>query len=324
MIYIKKVLPFCDNPSVKTYPYIAFYLSILEGNGINVENLIIKEFSHVFFFRGKLDFVASGVFHKKFFYFKPIKFHVKKHINNLINEINKGHYVVLILNEKYINNTKVSVDFDFPHDWLVYGYDSKEKMFYCAGYFERSGLRRYETTKLSYMEVEKSLKKCSFFNNYAFSSKDTHSTWIKKAPEIEIDNQYLKNVLYKFLNPPKILFYHRPIPNLDIKAVLLLKKSIIKKISNWEKLKTKKLWAQSYRVLYENIDVLKLIGENYIDNIQINEELKNLSIKSYLLLLLVGKYNLNPQKKTLTKIVNYLDIIYLQEKKILISMIECI
>ncbi len=322
MIYIKKVLPFCDSPSVKTYPYIAFYLSILEGNGINIENLIIKEFSHVFFFRGKLDFVASGVFHKKFFHFKPIKFYVKKNINNLINEINKGHYVVLILNEKYINNTKVSVDFDFPHDWLVYGYDSKERMFYCAGYFEKSGLRRYGTTKLSYTEVEKALQKCSIFNNYAFSSKDTHSAWIKKVPEIEIDNQYLKNILYKFLNPPKISFYHRPIPNLDIKAILLLKKSINKKISNWEKLKTKKLWIQSYRVLYENIDILKLIGEIYIDNIEINKMLNELSLKSYSLLLVVGKYNLNPKKSALYKIEKYIDYIYLQEKIIISSMLD--
>ena len=317
---MKKILPFCDNPIIKTYPYIAFYLGILEGNGIDITNLIIKEFSNVFFFRGKLDFTASGFFHKKYFHFRPNRFFIKNNIENLICEINKERYVVVILNEKYINTVNV----DFPHDWLIYGYDNEEKVFYCAGYVESFGLRRYEAIKLSYAEIAEALKKCPIFNGYTFTSKDTHSTWIRKTPNIQIDSLYVKNILYRFLNPPIVSIYYRPIINLDIKAMKLLKVSLNKKIKNWDKLKNKTLWTQSYRILYENIDVLNLICKNYIDNAKINEELNELSLKSYSLLLLVGKYNLNPKKVTLCEIVKYLDIIYLQEKRIVVSMIESI
>lgn len=321
---MKKILPFCDNPIIKTYPYIAFYLGILEGNGVDVTKLLIKEFSNIFFFRGKIDFVASGFFHKKYFYCKPNRFFIKKNIENIISEINKEHYIVVILNERYINTVNSSLTVDFPHDWIIYGYDNEEKIFHCAGYVERFGLRRYESIKLSYSEIAEALKKCPIFNSFTFTSKDTHSAWIKKIPNIEIDRSYIKRILYNFLNPPIISIHYRPIINLDIKAVKLLKVSLNSKIKNWDKLKNKRLWTQSFRILYENIIVLNLICKNYINNIEINKESNELSKKSYSLLLLVEKYNFYPKKLTLIAIVRYLDMFYLQEKKIIESMIESI
>lgn len=320
---MKKILPFSDKPFIKTYPYIAFYLGILEGNGINLSHFLIKNFTHTFLFNGKLDFVTSGFFQKKHFHFKYNRFLIKTNIENIIKEIQKNHYVIVILNEKYITNPLVSVDFDFPHDWLIYGYDREEEFFYCAGYHGKNFyLRKYGTVKISFSEVQKALKKSHFINKYTFTSKDIHSTWIKSLPNTELSNSQVKKILYRKLNPPLLSIYYRPIINLDAKSLEKLIVLLKKKYCNWGKTKNKKLWIQSYRILYENIKILKLIGVLYISEPSIFEKLDNLNHKAELLLLIVGKYNLMPTKKSLMNIINLIEDIEVQEKTIIEAMIK--
>lgn len=67
------ILPYDPDPFIKTYPYLSFYLGILSGNQIEIQNLLINEFMHIFFFRGRLDFTASGYFERRRFCYQYIR-----------------------------------------------------------------------------------------------------------------------------------------------------------------------------------------------------------------------------------------------------------
>ena len=41
------ILPYDPDPFIKTYPYLSFYLGILSGNQIEIQNLLINEFMHI-------------------------------------------------------------------------------------------------------------------------------------------------------------------------------------------------------------------------------------------------------------------------------------
>lgn len=61
---MKKILPFSVNVPVKTYPNIAFYLGIIDGCGLDIKTLLFSEFTHIFYFRERIDFVSTGHFQK--------------------------------------------------------------------------------------------------------------------------------------------------------------------------------------------------------------------------------------------------------------------
>lgn len=316
-----KVLPFCDTPIIKTYPYIAFYLGVLQSRGVDISDFIIKEFSHIFFFRGKLDFSASGFFHKKYFYYKPNKYSLMKNINNIKREIDNNHYIIAILNEKHVSNDSIFLDFDYYHDWIIYGYDDIKKELYCAGYYgENLKLRRYGTKKITYGDVESALKN-SCINRYTLTTKDTHTMWLKKFPTVQMNTKCIISILEKFISPPIIAIYHRPVINLDCQAIECLICYINKLIDDWEKIENKTIWLQSFRVLYEHINVLKIIERKYVQNTKIHNELETVYADSYSLLLTVGKYNMKPDKQYLKKIEQFLRKICKKEENVIRKMI---
>ena len=66
------ILPYDPDPFIKTYPYLSFYLGILSGNQIEIQNLLINEFMHIFFFSGNprrtvCDSCIERTLHSKFY-----------------------------------------------------------------------------------------------------------------------------------------------------------------------------------------------------------------------------------------------------------------
>lgn len=311
---MKKILPFSVNVPVKTYPNIAFYLGIIDGCGLDIKTLLFSEFTHIFYFRERIDFVSTGHFQKKYLENNYKNFGIRRNIENIIKEINKGNYVIIILNEKYIDSKETPSLDNYYHDWIIYGYDSVEEYFYCAGYFGRKmRLRQYNKLKIKFSDIQQSLDK-SKLNHFWFTVNNTHTTRINHIPnEFQVN---LANEHIKYMKPPLLkVYYNRPIINLDINALIKFRKMIIRKLTNWEKLKEKRIRLQSFRIIYEHFNVLEMLSECCITNEYINDIYKQITNKAYMLFVIAIKYNSKFSLHSLNLILNLLnEIIELNEE----------
>lgn len=61
------ILPYDPDPFIKTYPYLSFYLGILSGNQIEIRNLLINEFMHIFSFAEGLILLRAVILKESVF-----------------------------------------------------------------------------------------------------------------------------------------------------------------------------------------------------------------------------------------------------------------
>lgn len=164
---MRKILPFEINPYAKSYYLHAFTLGIIQASGKDIMPWLMTDF---FNFQYTKD--ADGMFiintddawsiNKKIIYPQQIvmfsnnicedNFDILKIIKNMIN---KRAYVYGFFNECYIPNTLAYQRFNFDHDYLIYGYDDEEKMFYAAGYNKH---KEYLSYKISYTDYLNSIQ----------------------------------------------------------------------------------------------------------------------------------------------------------------------
>lgn len=317
---LNKFLYFNANPEIKTYPYIAFYLGVIKSKK-EIEKLLISEFLHIFYFRGKIDFVASGHFNKRYFHskFYPIKF--KTNIDNIINELNNNRYVVIVLNEKYLNSKDTPIEIDDYHDWIIYGYNKNDKIFYCAGYIGKHiHTRKYDTIQLNFDDIENSLKN-TCLNRFTFSFHGTHSTWLKNNSFNHLSNENINHHLHEFLFPTKIKFYYRPLINLDTDAIKKFSKSILSILDNYDQLAEKPLHLKSFRILYEHSKVLLMVIKEYAPCDSLLSDGAVLTKNMYMLLLMSTKYNMHSEYDLLKSIYDKLMYSYTLEKSIIKKII---
>lgn len=314
------ILPFEINTNIKTYPYLAFYLGILEGNKISTDYILTNDFIITFYFRKKLDFAASGFFQNK--YFHNIKIDKASLSVECIKQyINQNKYVVIILNEHFISNKGINKKEDYYHDWLIIGYSDISNCFICVGYSgECSKFKQYKIEYILYEDIELSIIQ-SKKNRFSGTNNDTHTIEIKhNIKNKRISKIKIKTRLFQYLYLNKLGFYFRPIINLGYlgnKKMLTNLKRINKNYS------TKyRIFMKGFRIFYEN----KIVISIAIDNLQVNEELKerykkNILEKSYLLFLKTIKYNISPNHSDFYNIISDLDHIIKEERTIIRNIV---
>lgn len=322
----KKVLPLNKDPLIKTYPYNAFYLGILEANGFDVSDILINEFFNLHYYNykgGHIDFCGSGYVEKHRFITKyDIKLKTVS-IGQIKNKIDANFYLMVNLNEKYLGISEIQWDWDRCHDWLVYGYDDFKNEFYCCGYINKKGIGEYYgTIKVKYYNLIVSIKKVpKSFTHFRPRKLQNHSLTINhKFHERILTQRSLLNKLWNFYYPKKLVIYHKPFIFNDIDGLNLYIKSFEKNyvISN----NKNEFFLPDIRNIHEHKKVIKLIMEKLNCKKEIIEQ-QNLLIKdSYSMLILCAKHFLNPQKNTVEKIYNKLIDIEKREKEIVFSIIN--
>ena len=205
------ILPYDPDPFIKTYPYLSFYLGILSGNQIEIQNLLINEFMHIFFFRGRLDFTASGYFERRRFCYQYIR-KKDRTVDTFKAAIREGQYVIAVLNEHYIQNSTIYRPYDFYHDWLLFGYSDTKACFKCAGYsgIEHS-FRTYGVEEIRYEDIQRSLANIgrSYFTG---TRKDTHLSWIhSNYTEISPNDTMIKRELFRYM---PVSYTHLTLPTI--------------------------------------------------------------------------------------------------------------
>lgn len=323
----KKILPLNTDPLIKTYPYNAFYLGILEANGFDISDILINEFFNLHYYSykgGHIDFCGSGYVEKHRFITKhDIKLKTVS-IGQIKNKIDNNFYLMVNLNEKYLGISEIQWDRDRCHDWLVYGYDDFMNEFYCCGYINKKGIGEYYgTIKIKYDNLIVSIKKVpKSFTRFRPRKLQNHSLIINPTySEKLISNEKLIRKLKQFYNPKLISFHHRLFIHTDANAIDLFIKSFERehinvydgKVSNNDK-----IYLQEIRNLYEHKKIVKLILERIGCCQDIIEKQNQLVKASYNNLLLCAKYNIKPQQISIKYIYNkMIDIV--SEQEILIS-----
>ncbi len=319
----KKVLPLNTDPFIKTYPYNAFYLGILEANGFDISETLINEFFHLHYYSykgGHIDFCGSGYVEKHRFITKHnIKLKTVS-IGQIKNKIDNNFYLMVNLNEKYLGISEIQWDRDRCHDWLVYGYDDFMNEFYCCGYINKKGIGEYYgTIKVKYYNLIASIKKVpKSFTRFRPRKLQNHSLKINPTySEKYISNKKLLKRLKQFYNPKLVSFHHRLFVHNDANGINLYIKSFkrehINIYDNNESPSNDKLYLQEIRNLYEHKKIIKLVLERIGCCQDIIEEQNQLVNKAYNNLIFCAKYNVKPQQILINRIYN--KMIYIEKKQ---------
>ncbi len=325
----KKVLPLNTNPFIKTYPYNAFYLGILEANGFDISDILINEFFnlHCYYYKKDwhIDFCGSGFVEKNRFITKyDIKLETIN-INQIKNKIDNNFYLMMNLNERYLGVSEIQWDCDRCHDWLIYGYNDLLNEFYCCGYINKKGVGEYYgTIKVKYNCLIKSIKKVpKTFTRFRSYKLQNHSLIIDYSfKEKVLTKNKLLNKLYNYYHPKKLVIYHKPFIFNDINGLNMYMKNFKK---NYVILNKKnEIYLPDIRNIHEHKKIIKLIMEKLNCKEEIIEQ-QNLLIKdSYSILMLSAKHFLNPHQNTIEKIYNKLIDIEKREKEIVFKAIYSI
>lgn len=328
----KKLLPLNTDPFIKTYPYNAFYLGILEANGFNISDILMNEFLnlHCYYYRKNwhIDFCGSGYVEKhRFITNYDIKLR-NVSIDQIRNKIDNNFYLMVNLNEKYLGISDIQWDWDRCHDWLIYGYDDLTNDFYCCGYIVKKGIGEYYgAIKVKYNNLITSIKKVpKSFTRFKPHKLKNHSLSINYLYKEKTLSKYdLIKKLNFFYNPPKIRIHHYPYILNDIDGINFFIKINQKKCFNLTSTKkniNNKVYLQDIRNLYEHKKVVKLIFEQLDCHQEIINEQNHLIENAYSNLLFCAKYNIKAQKEPIEQIYNRVNDIEKKQRKIIIDVLK--
>lgn len=140
---MKCILPVEESPMFKTYAFWGDYLSILQGSGYNVFGFLYNNFLILSYFMiGNRFGYTAGYKLRRLFMKKFVRRLPPDYLELLKNNIKKGKYAIVTLNQKKIE----SREYDFWHDWLIHGFDDENKIVFALGYAkECKGLSVFKT-----------------------------------------------------------------------------------------------------------------------------------------------------------------------------------
>lgn len=315
-----KVLPININPIIKTYPYNGFYLGVLEASGYDISDIVINDFFNIFYFKDKkgchIDFLGSGNVEKNRF-IRKYDIDTKHVSEKLIKEkINNNYYIMVNINEKFLDVDTVYRNEDFYHDWFIYGYNDEKQVFLCCGFINKKEGIVYGTIEVPYNNLILSIKKVpNSFNRSRPNNLKNHSFTIN---ELWIEPTKTKKQLIQLIKD--FYFPKRYVVNYKFQRILLFNNSkglkqylnaFKKRYLNKDN-KVNKIFLQDLSTFYEHKKIIELIFERIINDIQIINAQNELVEVAYCNLLLAMKCNIKYELNIIQQIYNNMNEI---EKK---------
>lgn len=332
----KKLLPIDINPFIKTYPYNGFYLGILSAHDIDITDLLLNDFTHVFYYKnhkkGHLDFTGSGYVEQRRFNMGKLNILNKSEddiINILIEYIISDHYIMVNLNEKYILNETINQNFDYCHDWMVCGYDNFINAFICVGYVGPIISERvFNKFEIPYNEFVLAFKNVSpsfiHFKPLKLRNHIVSINWEWIEPKNTIAR--VRKRFLKRYRPYKIFLYNKLVTYIDTDAMKAFINSFYDEhLKIYEIVETEindRIFLQDFRTIYEQKKIVQLyVGKITQDNELIYSYDKVVK-EAYSNLLLCLKYNMKPKKELAIRIYNLMIKIENEEYKIVEKMLN--
>lgn len=283
-----KILAYDLDGILSAYNYIGGAMSLINSNVKNYDAWLISNFSYIEwrFFWHNMDFNQHRLSKWEGINCKAYRCFNKKTLLDIIKKgIDSNKYVYLFVNEFYMDYSESYLLNYFPHDMYVIGYDDLENEFTVLAYdiTKKMTKRRvpYEDLQIAYMTNLKSYK----------------------ILHLWIDEKYDFNYIY----------YER----------------ISKNLSNYNKRKSKHVYLPMVKRLRKNAKLKKTIDLTAISIFiehkyvltKYNHLFNNIYKKAISIKLLLMKYNLVIQQQIITRCIELLKDIEIEENKILTNLI---
>lgn len=252
----------------------------------------------------------------------------RRYVNNsfdtfsdfIIHHINCGYYVYAFLDRYYNEKSEDFMVRHFPHQLLIFGYDTEKEIFLGADFFNAI----YKTEEISFNGIEEG------YQNY----DKTQGTNIGEYPDIitytykpcnwDFDFKILISSLEDYLNSidsTKVFYYWFPQDvqkhfryGLDYYCIL---RSLIK---------DKILDVRAFHILYEHKKMMRLRFGYLKETFQLDfpeaAAYKEMEYMSQVIRNLIIKHNLSEQKNIFQKLIVQLDKIESCEREILPELVN--
>lgn len=322
MFLMKKILPIDINPIIKTYGAVGSYLGILNASGFNTNGILLNHYIDLFYAKKSVGFTELDYIRNKKFERRDFLFSESNIISKVKSEINNNHYVLLILNELFVDNSKIHRDYSYCHDWLVYGYDDERSVFKVVGYYGSDKLPRvYGTVDITYTDLRNgafnALKEKHIYKN---TSLDNNVLWIKKTNiEEQVNLQILKNKLRRYLRGQILLYNKQPF--------IFAGTNVINMLIRYHKRKANNIYfdVRNYRFCLENKKVILLALKSYSDDFDLIQKYECAVVNCMeKVLLLSVKYIIKPDYRINDRVVELLVSAQKTEKDVLGKFLKSI
>ena len=203
----KVVLPFEIRPYCTCYHNLAFPFGAIQGNGkvskVDVVSWMLRKFTNCVFDESmpsnKYEIClcdAWGVIDQLTTHqninFKESTFDLFEiDILNFVKKlIGTEFYVTGMYNEKYISGKRAFNEYDYWHDYILYGYNDVKKVFYSAGFMKNGKFEQFEIPYENFLASISNEDKNISFNLHQFN---------KNAP-VKFNVIRITNLLKDYVN----------------------------------------------------------------------------------------------------------------------------
>jgi len=288
------------------------------------------------------NFIQINTFHNRYFDYYDFNFRNcpyidyqrirkallpdKEIISFIINAIENGLYICLVVNTKYIQAWNRT--FDMAHELFIYGCDTEKKIFYISSNFKYG---KYSNSTCSFLELENSIAMNAQENDY-------WDKWLKnnlvlisfdksEKPKFYIDR--VKNSIQDYLSGTQIknwyvnqfLWSKEEIDNraFGIDCYKALHGYIDRAVDNHD---LDFGWRQSFHFMWEHKKIMLtrikyMIDNEYLENFDIADEYEYVVNHAQMSLSLLLKYSICKDEKLLNRAEDMCRKVKAQEMDIL-------
>lgn len=313
---MKHILPFeVDVPSI-TYHNKAFPLGVIKANIPQFDIWICNKLINCVYesCKNACNLYDEDIWDLKNNLIIPQSFHIIPEIfqcpsfdiiSIAKDMINHGYYIYGLYNELYIQGKSAYHNYDFVHDYLIYGYDDDIKSFKSVGYLKNQKYKRYN---INYDDFHNSLK------HFCFSRLSIHFHKINFNFQPQINISLITNAINDYL--------------LSQQNSSNIKTDDIYGINVWHKLAEQILTTsnsaldiRSFRAFVEHKAIMhlrfKILSSDYVSTELSEAYYTQVYTETEMVYNLSLKYNITHDENLLLKINTYIQKICQAEQKIL-------
>lgn len=307
---MKRILPIDINPIIKSYPYFADYLCVLQAKEYDISGILFNNFLTLYYtpFSGKMG-MRKFYYMKSLFQVQAFQFPMESPIEVMVDAINNGKYISVVLDEVSFDSDEEMQKKRYYHDCMIYGYNEEKQAFNAISYF--NGI--FTPFAISFTQFLRSIPNKGEKTGYEKDIINNHFFWIDDnfLPE-KIDLSIVRRELSKYLYGIPPFFFNC---NVYKRYCQYLKRKYLIGDSHIVDLKN---FSAVYEHKYIVYNLMKCLSNDHM----LIEEFHKIYMLSHVLLMKAVKFNIKNSKENIDKIIIDLLKIDKEERVLLMRFLK--
>lgn len=322
-VKIKKTLPLDTNPVIKTYPSVGNYLGILNGCGYDTMGILFKHYLDYYYAKGFVTFLELDYIRLKKFKRIPFTYSDDNFIQQVQKNLEDGRYLLLILNEHFVEDSRIHTSVVHYHDWLIYGYDNEANTFLLHGYYGSEKYPRiYGSIEVSCEDVKRGVF-YALNERHMYKDKrinmDNHIFWPKENIEEKITKKAMRKSLKRYISKFAIIFYRYKFFVITGENAMSQYRKYIHKIQElYDNPNNKEIDVRPFSFCLEHKKIIQMALKQYSNNPEAAENYGKQVVDHFdKILKLLTKFKVHQDVKIIGQVVKHMDEAQEHEIKIL-------